>query len=184
MEFTPAPLPGILIIRCTLYSDERGIFQETFNLRKWQEQNLPLDFVQDNQSVSKKGVIRGLHFQRTPSAQGKLVRVVKGSALDVMVDIRSGSPTFGRHYAIELDAMSGIMVWIPEGFAHGFEALEDDTVFSYKVTNYYDPGAEAGIRFDDPELNINWKCDNPIVSGKDKLLPTLREWDAAGIQSR
>jgi dTDP-4-dehydrorhamnose 3,5-epimerase len=179
MEFTPAPLPGIWIIRSHKFADDRGYFQESFNRKKWEEAGLPSEFVQDNQSCSKKGVIRGLHFQRHPMGQGKLVRVLNGRALDVMVDIRAESTTFGRHFSLELTPENNTMLWIPEGFAHGFEALEDDTIFLYKVTNYYDPGMEAGIRYDDPELNIKWQASEPIVSSKDKLLPTLKEWNAS-----
>ena len=184
MEFLTSPLSGIRIIKCPVYYDDRGYFLESFNRKQWEEAGLPYEFVQDNQSLSNKGVIRGLHFQRKPHAQGKLVRVSSGKAIDVMLDLRSDSPTFGKHFSIELDAKSGVMVWIPAGFAHGFEALEDNTVFNYKVTAYYDSKSEAGIRFDDPELNINWMTRNPLVSQKDKLLPTLREWLSASGSDR
>lgn len=179
MEFLSTPLQGLLVIKPTSFDDERGSFMESFNLKKWKDSGLPPDFVQDNQSVSKQGVIRGLHFQRHPHEQGKLVRVIHGKALDVVVDIRPESETFGRHFSIVLDPIDNLQLWIPPGFAHGFESLAEGTVFLYKVTGYYNAAAEAGIRFDDPELAIGWRGNTPIVSAKDKLLPTLKEWMAS-----
>lgn len=176
MKFVPTPLTGLTIIVPDIFQDERGSFLETFNHYKFLEAGIDVDFVQDNQSTSKINVIRGLHFQQSPFAQGKLVRVVKGRVMDVAVDIRPESPTFGRHYAMELNSNDLRMLWIPPGFAHGFSVLEQDTVFSYKVSAAYSKEHERGIRFDDPELNIDWGITNPIVSGKDKLLPTFREY--------
>lgn len=176
MRFLKTPIEGLLLIEPTVHRDDRGAFMETFNARAFAEQGITDKFVQDNQSFSRKNVIRGLHFQTGDHAQGKLVRVIHGSVLDVAVDLRNGSPTFGRHYSVVLDATAGNMLWIPSGFAHGFESLEDDTVFHYKVTAYYRPAAEAGIRYDDPGLGIEWRTRNPLVSEKDLILPTLREW--------
>lgn len=178
MQFIQTPFDGLLILEPTVFSDDRGVFMETYNKQEFMAHGVAVDFVQDNLSISRKGVIRGLHFQCDPHAQGKLVRVVKGKAWDVIVDLRPDSTTFGRSYGIELDALTGKQLWIPPGFAHGFEALEDDTVFSYKVTAYYNKSSEAGIRFDDPELNIRWHTQSPILSAKDKILPTLREWNS------
>lgn len=176
MKFTGCPIDGLILITPAIYRDDRGTFQESYNQSLFKQHGIGFDFIQDNQSVSKKGVIRGLHFQTGSHAQGKLVRVTGGRALDVAVDLRVGSPTFGRHYSIELDAEAGLMLWIPPGFAHGFEALEDDTVFAYKVTAPYHKTAEAGIRFDDPDLGIHWQSAHPLISEKDRILPTFREW--------
>ncbi|MFM9050932.1 MAG: dTDP-4-dehydrorhamnose 3,5-epimerase [Bacteroidota bacterium] len=179
MEFTRIAIEGVIVIQPALYSDERGSFLESFNKREWGESGIYADFVQDNQSISRKGVIRGLHFQRAPHEQGKLVRVVAGSAMDVLVDLRRDSPTFGRHLCVDLSAENNRMLWIPPGFAHGFESLEDNTVFLYKVSHYYNPQSEGGIRFDDPSLSIPWRTSEPVVSHKDRLLPTLGEWMAS-----
>jgi dTDP-4-dehydrorhamnose 3,5-epimerase len=178
MEFTRTPLDGLILIEPKIYKDDRGSFFESYNAAQFEANGITLDFVQDNQSVSKKGVIRGLHFQVGSHAQGKLVRVVQGRALDVVVDLRKESATFGRYFSVELDPEKSTILWIPPGFAHGFEALEDDTIFLYKVTAPYHQPSEAGIRFDDPDLNIRWRTTAPIVSEKDKILPTLREWNS------
>jgi dTDP-4-dehydrorhamnose 3,5-epimerase len=176
MKFIATPLEGLLIIEPKIYYDDRGYFFESFNEKIMSENNLPDPFVQDNQSISHKNVLRGLHFQRHPHQQGKLVRVIQGKAFDVAVDIRKNSNTFGKHFSIELSEKENTMLWIPVGFAHGFIALENDTVFSYKVTDYYNPGAESGIIFNDPDLGIDWKTSNPIVSQKDRILPSFREF--------
>lgn len=178
MEFIRTPIEGLIIIEPKIYRDDRGCFLESYNAALFSQHGLPTDFVQDNQSESRKGVIRGLHFQTGKHAQGKLVRVVKGKALDVAVDLRKDSATFGRHFAILLEAEKSNMLWIPPGFAHGFEALQDDTVFLYKVTSPYHQPSEAGIRYDDPDLHIKWSTHSPLVSDKDKILPTLREWNS------
>lgn len=177
MNISSTPIEGLLVIDPSIYQDDRGFFHETFNEKVFTDQGVG-SFVQDNESISRKGVIRGMHLQRVPYAQGKLVHVAHGAALDVAVDLRPSSTTFGRHFAIELSSTNKRMFWIPPGFAHGFEALEEDTVFIYKVTNYYHPSSEAGIRFDDPTLAIPWRTHNPIVSDKDRILPSFREFQA------
>jgi dTDP-4-dehydrorhamnose 3,5-epimerase len=171
MEITTFQISGPVLIRTKIFQDERGFFTETFNRSVFESLHLPATFVQDNQSVSKRNVIRGLHYQKPPFAQGKLVRVVKGRALDVLVDIRHGSPTYGQHIAVELSEKDMLQLWIPEGFAHGFASLEDDTCFQYKCTNYYSPMHETGIRWNDPFLAIQWNLKEPIVSTKDMALP-------------
>ena len=176
MKFIKTPIAGLIIIEPTIFHDERGSFIESYNKEKFIAAGIDVEFIQDNQSISKINVIRGLHFQQDPKAQGKLVRVAKGRALDVAVDIRPDSPTYGRHFSLELNSISQVMMWIPPGFAHGFSVLEEDTVFCYKVTSPYSKEHERGIRYDDPELNIDWKVSKPIVSGKDKILPSLREY--------
>lgn len=177
MKFHPTPIDGLLVIEPIAYVDERGSFMETYNRAAFKDAGIHAEFIQDNQSVSRKGVIRGLHFQTGTYEQGKLVRVIRGAVLDVAVDLRIGSPSYGKHFSVELDGQRGTLLWIPPGFAHGFEALEDDTVFHYKVTAPYHPSSEAGIRYDDPELGIVWRSRSPLLSRKDLLLPSLREWD-------
>ncbi|MEX1131815.1 MAG: dTDP-4-dehydrorhamnose 3,5-epimerase [Flavobacteriales bacterium] len=165
----PLGLEGLLLIRPRIFGDERGYFFEAFNEVAFDRgTGLDLQFVQDNESSSKKGVLRGLHFQLPPFAQGKLVRVVKGAALDVVVDIRPDSPTFGRHEKIRLDAVEKHLLWVPPGFAHGFLTLEDDTIFLYKCTTYYHQPSERTIRWDDPDLAIDWGIKDPMISAKDK----------------
>jgi len=161
-------IEGLQIIETKKFHDERGYFFESFNLKKFQEQiGENVEFVQDNISVSAKNVLRGLHFQAPPFAQGKLVSVVKGSALDVAVDLRKNSPTYGAYLSVLLSAENGRQFWIPAGFAHGFLALEDDTMFSYKCTQYYHPQSEQSLRWDDPQLAIEWGIEQPIISAKD-----------------
>ena len=174
MKFNTTSLPDVLQITPAVYADDRGHFFESFNTEAWKAQGLSNEFVQDNQSFSKKGVIRGLHFQNAPFGQGKLVRVIVGRVLDVAVDLRPESPTFGRYELFELDAKKGNMVYIPEGFAHGFAALED-SIFQYKCTGLYHKPSEGGLRWNDPFLNIPWGITNPIVSPKDVILPTFEE---------
>jgi dTDP-4-dehydrorhamnose 3,5-epimerase len=166
MQVIKKSLEGVIEIIPTVYNDERGYFYESFNIKTFEEYGLPSNFVQDNRSFSVKGVVRGLHFQHAPHAQGKLVCVVKGRVLDVMVDIRPGSPTFGQYDMIELDDQKMNMAYIPEGFAHGFAALED-SIFIYKCTALYNKTAEGSILWNDPDLNIDWGVQNPIVSSKD-----------------
>jgi len=162
-------IDGPLILHAKLFADERGYFMETFNQRAFAAATgLRTEFVQDNESVSRKGVLRGLHFQLEPHAQGKLVRVARGAVLDVVVDIRRGSPTYGQHVKVLLDDVGKNMFWIPPGFAHGFLALEDNTVFHYKCTAYYNPAAERTIRWNDPDLGIDWGNPSPIVNAKDQ----------------
>lgn len=172
-------IEGPLLLRPKLFADERGYFLETFNERGFAAATgIRAEFVQDNESSSKKGVLRGLHFQLAPHAQGKLVRVARGAVIDVVVDIRPGSPTYGRHVKVRLDSATKEMFWIPPGFAHGFLALEDDTVFNYKCTAYYNPAAERTIHWNDPELGIDWGHPSPIVSAKDQAgMAFSARWD-------
>ena len=176
MIVTNTVISGVLLIEPKVYEDTRGSFFESFNDRFLSEAGINLKFVQDNQSISKKGVIRGLHFQRHPNEQGKLVRVIKGSVIDVALDLRPGSPTFGRHFDVELNDRNKKLLWIPPGFAHGFSVLEEDTIFLYKVTNYYHAASETGIIYNDIDLNINWGVKESIVSEKDKVLPTFKDY--------
>ncbi|MDD2621964.1 MAG: dTDP-4-dehydrorhamnose 3,5-epimerase [Bacteroidales bacterium] len=169
MEIIKTEIPNVLLIQPQIFTDKRGCFFESFNKNKLALQGLNYDFVQDNQSVSNKGVIRGLHFQAPPFAQGKLVRVVSGLALDVAVDIRKNSPTYGKYVMLTLSANQNNMLWIPEGFAHGFAALEDNTVFLYKTTNYYHKDSENTILWNDADIRIPWGIKNPIVSDKDAI---------------
>jgi len=163
-------LSGVLILEPRIFRDDRGMFFETFNLLKMVELGLPSEWKQDNFSLSKKNVVRGIHYQ-VGEAQGKLVRVVTGLALDVIVDLRQLSPTFGKHVTVELSGETSRMVWIPEGFGHGFSALSETVALSYKVTDYYSPKAERCILWNDPELGIDWKvsADEAIVSAKDQV---------------
>lgn len=170
MKVSTFELEGLLLIEPKIFQDDRGLFFESFNEAKYKEiLGEKIDLVQDNISVSKKNVLRGLHFQSPPFAQGKLVTVVKGRVLDVAVDLRKDSPTFGKHQIIELSAENKFQFWIPPGFAHGFLALEDDTIFSYKCSNYYSPKHEHTILWNDPVLAIDWKVNNPLISEKDKV---------------
>ncbi|MEZ0608054.1 dTDP-4-dehydrorhamnose 3,5-epimerase [Fibrella sp. WM1] len=173
MQVRQTAIDGLIELIPRVFEDERGHFFESYNKTLFTSLGLPMDFVQDNQSFSTKGVLRGLHFQNEPFAQGKLVRVITGQVLDVAVDLRPDSPTFGQYETFLLDGKMANMAWIPEGFAHGFVALED-SIFSYKCTNVYNKAAEGGIRWDDPDLNIDWGITNPNVSEKDQILPTFR----------
>jgi dTDP-4-dehydrorhamnose 3,5-epimerase len=170
MEAISTFIDGLFILKPRIFSDERGCFFESFNQKVFNElSNTSTNFVQDNQSCSKKNVIRGLHFQAPPYAQGKLVSVIKGSVIDIALDIRKNSPTYGKHVSVELSSENKLMLWIPEGFAHGFVALEDDTIFSYKCTNYYSKESEGTIQWNDPDLQIDWTIDKEILSEKDKV---------------
>ncbi len=173
MEIRKTGIEGLIEIFPRIFKDERGFFLETYSQLAFANAGLNMPFVQDNQSFSKKGVVRGLHFQNAPFAQGKLVRVISGKALDVAVDIRPGSPTFGKWESFLLDPEKCNMVYVPEGFAHGFSVLED-CVFSYKCTNVYDKASESGILWNDPDLKIDWQVADPIVSDKDQQLSTLK----------
>lgn len=176
MKISATHIDGLLVLEPKVFTDDRGYFFETFNLKNY---NLPYagPFVQDNEAKSNKGVLRGLHLQRAEFAQGKLVRVVKGSVFDVAVDIRPGSQTYGSWFGVELSEENKKQLWVPRGFAHGYLVLEDETIFSYKCDNYYYPAAEQGIRYDDPNLNIEWPdLGIPfIISNKDIGLGTLSE---------
>ncbi len=176
MEIIKTPLEGLLVIKPDVFEDERGYFFESFNRDKFLRSGLDLNFVQDNESRSKKGVLRGLHFQAPPFAQGKLVRVMRGAVMDVAVDIRKNSPTFGKWDSIVLTGSNKLMYWIPEGFAHGFVTLEDDTIFFYKCTNVYNKSSEGSILWCDEALKINWSVDQPIVSEKDRISPRFRDF--------
>jgi dTDP-4-dehydrorhamnose 3,5-epimerase len=159
----------LLIIQPSVFADERGYFFESFNESKFRvETGLNITFVQDNQSMSSKGVLRGLHFQTPPKSQAKLIQVVKGAVLDVVVDLRINQPTFGQHYKILLTSDNKTQLFVPEGFAHGFAVLEDNTIFAYKCSNYYSKENDRSMLWSDPALKINWEIENPIVSEKDQ----------------
>lgn len=167
-------IEGVVLFRPKVFNDDRGLFFESYNQLLFNEAiGESTEFVQDNISISKKNVIRGLHFQKPPYAQGKLVRVVKGKVIDIAVDIRKNSPTYGQHIAVELSGENKKMLWVPEGFAHGFVALEDDTFFSYKCTKFYSHASEDSILWNDKDLHIDWKVKSPILSEKDKLSQTF-----------
>lgn len=176
MKFIETGFDGLLLIEPSVFGDARGYFFESYNAEVFRNNGLDVHFVQDNQSMSHKGALRGLHFQAPPFAQGKLVRVVRGAVLDVVVDIRKSSATFGQSYAIELTEQNFKMLWIPEGFAHGFATLEDKTLFSYKCTGVYNKASEGGILWCDEDLKIDWKITDPILSEKDKHNPKLRDF--------
>ncbi|MFL5729279.1 MAG: dTDP-4-dehydrorhamnose 3,5-epimerase [Cytophagaceae bacterium] len=174
MEFRQFSIKGLVEITPRLFKDERGLFFESYSEKIFRENGIDAVFVQDNQSFSLPNVLRGLHFQNPPYAQGKLVRVIKGRAIDVAVDIRAGSPTFGQHQSVILDSEKCNMFYIPEGFAHGFLALEE-TILSYKCTNFYNKASESGIIWNDPDLGIDWNVSVPLVSEKDKELGRLKD---------
>ena len=178
MTFTRTAIPDVVIIEPKVHGDSRGYFVETFRQDKLEEfLGYQINFCQDNESKSSKGVLRGLHYQLPPYAQTKLVRVISGRVLDVAVDIRKNSPTFGKYVAVELSGENKKQLLIPRGFAHGFVVLEDDTVFAYKVDNYYSPECDRGIAFDDKNLNIDWilNHDELNLSAKDTKQPKLNE---------
>lgn len=177
MKVIETDLPGLRVIEPRVFGDARGFFLESFNERVFREHGLPTNFVQDNHSRSARGVLRGLHFQE-PGAQGKLVRVTRGKVWDVAVDIRRGSPTFGRHYGLELDETNQRMLWIPEGFAHGFCVLSDTADFQYKCTALYSPKDEKGFIWNDPDLRIPWPVKDPLVSEKDLKLPRFADYSS------
>lgn len=178
MKITTTPIEGLLIIEPRIFPDDRGYFYESYNQTKYQEAGMTAPFVQDNQSFSQKGALRGLHGQADPFAQGKLVRVLKGSVLDVAVDIRKNSPTYGQHVTVELTGENHVQFWIPPGFLHGFVTLEDDTIFTYKVTNFYDKASEIGVIWNDPQLAIGWGVNEKdvLLSPKDEVLPTFADF--------
>jgi dTDP-4-dehydrorhamnose 3,5-epimerase len=175
MEIKETGLQGLLEINPAIFQDERGWFTESYNINTYKTQGLNMSFVQDNLSFSKAGVLRGLHFQKATFAQGKLVKVVQGEVLDVAVDIRPQSPTFGQHYKVILSGEHQNLFYLPEGFAHGFLALKDSYLF-YKCTKTYNKEADTGIAFDDPELNIDWNYPNPIISEKDQNLQSFHSY--------
>lgn len=178
MHFVRTEIPDVVICEPVVHGDSRGYFVETFRADKLEDfLGYKINFCQDNESKSSKGVLRGLHYQLAPHAQTKLVRVIQGRVLDVAVDIRKNSPTFGQHTAVELSADNKKQLLVPRGFAHGFVVLEDDTIFAYKVDNYYSPECDRGIAFDDKDLNINWQIDTDDLqlSQKDTTQPKLKE---------
>jgi dTDP-4-dehydrorhamnose 3,5-epimerase len=168
-------LDGLVEIRPKIFEDPRGYFFESFRKDWFDEVGISVDWKQDNQSFSQKGTVRGLHFQRAPYAQAKLVRVVQGKVLDVAVDLRKGSPTFGQSHTVLLDAQLHNLLYVPVGFAHGFSVLED-AIFLYKCSEYYHFPSEGGIRWNDPDLGIDWKVSDPIISVKDQKWPSLQEF--------
>lgn len=180
MNVIRTEIPDVVIIEPRIFNDSRGYFFESYSKREFDEKVRPVNFVQDNESCSTKGVLRGLHFQRPPFTQSKLVRCVKGAVLDVAVDIRKNSPTFGRHVAVELTGDNHLALFVPKGFAHGFSVLSDIAVFQYKCDNFYHPEAEGGISIFDTSLGIDWKVpfEDAILSEKDKHHPMLGEFDS------
>ena len=184
MEVIETEIHGVKIVVPKVFRDGRGYFVETYNAARYKAAGIPADFVQDNESCSSKGVVRGLHWQAAPHTQAKLMRVIRGAVFDVAVDIRKGSPTFGKHVSVTLSAENGRQLYIPRGFAHGFIVLEDDTLFSYKCDDIYCPEAERGLRFDDPALGIEWP-DIGVetrLSEKDRRHPCLADiepWEEA-----
>lgn len=179
MNIIRTDIPDLLIIEPDIYGDSRGYFFESFSRRKFEEATgIKVDFVQDNESRSSYGVVRGLHFQKSPYAQAKLVRVVRGRVRDIAVDLRPDSPTFGKYHAIELSEDDHRQFFIPKGFAHGFSVLSEDAVLQYKCDEYYAPESEGGIAWNDPDLDIDWQIpeDKMIISPKDQNHPTLKEY--------
>ena len=179
MKFVNTPIEGLVIIEPTLFGDDRGYFLESYNKKEFEKVIGNTSFVQDNESKSSKGVLRGLHFQKPPYAQAKLVRCIEGKVLDVAVDIREGSETFGQHVTVELTGDNKKQVFIPRGFAHGFLVLSESAIFAYKVDNSYSPTHDAGIRWDDSLLNIQWGVSESevLVSEKDAKLPFFSEFE-------
>ena len=177
MKIIETPIPGLLIIEPRVFADQRGYFLESYNQQKLEEAGISTIFVQDNESKSGKGVIRGLHYQLAPYAQTKLVRVIQGRVYDVAVDCRNGSPTFGQAFGLELSEENKLQFFIPQGFAHGFSVLSETAVFSYKCDAFYNPEVDRGIRYNDPALKINWEIDSSeaIVSDKDAMLPLFAD---------
>lgn len=179
MNIIDTEIEGVLIIEPRIFQDSRGYFFESFNQREFNEKVGQINFVQDNESKSCYGVVRGLHFQKGEHAQSKLVRVVKGKVLDVAVDLRPGSKTFGKHVAVELSEENHRQFFIPQGFAHGFSVLSDEVIFQYKCDNFYCPSSEGAIAWDDPDLGIDWKvpADRIILSEKDKSHPRFKDYE-------
>ena len=177
MKIIETPIQGLLIIEPMVFADDRGYFFESYNETKIAKAGLITNFVQDNESKSHRGVIRGLHYQIAPYSQSKLIRVVHGTVYDVAVDLREGSPTFGQWFGLEVSASKKNQLYIPKGFAHGFSVLSEYAIFSYKCDAYYNPRADRGIRYDDPELAIDWKLpvDEAVISEKDMIHPFLKD---------
>jgi dTDP-4-dehydrorhamnose 3,5-epimerase len=180
MKFITTTIPDVYVIEPSVFGDARGYFLESFNLEKFEENIFPIKFVQDNESKSSKGVLRGLHFQKPPYAQAKLVRCIEGCVIDVAIDIRKGSPTYGKHVSVELSGENKRQLFVPRGFAHGFSVLSENAVFAYKVDNRYVPESDSGIRYDDKELNIDWGLTEEEIqlSEKDKNLSFFKDLDS------
>ena len=180
MKFIKTVIPDVFIIEPSVFGDDRGYFLESFNLDKFEKNVGKIKFVQDNESKSFRGVLRGLHFQKPPYNQAKLVRCIEGSVMDVAVDIRKGSPTYGKHIAVELSGENKRQLFVPRGFAHGFAVLSETAVFAYKVDNRYAPEYDSGIRYDDKELNIDWSLteEEVLLSEKDKNLSSFKDLDS------
>jgi dTDP-4-dehydrorhamnose 3,5-epimerase len=176
-KFTRLEIPEVILIEPKVFQDERGFFMEVYKTSDFAQFGIKDNFVQDNHSCSARGTLRGLHYQKHPMAQAKLVRCVRGAIFDVAVDIRKGSPTYGKWVGVILSATNKKMLYVPVGFAHGFLALEDESEVIYKVSNLYSPEHEAGIIWNDPEIDIKWPWDNPILSERDKTWPPLKEAD-------
>lgn len=174
MEVIKTEIDGLLIIKPKVFGDARGYFFESYNKDSFTDAGIDIEFVQDNISKSKKNTIRGLHYQIGERAQGKLCKVIYGKVLDVAVDLRFGSPTYGKHFSFELSEENHAQIWIPKGFAHGFSVLSDEAIFSYKCTALYSKDDERAIIFNDPDLNIDWKVKDPIVSEKDFKAPFFK----------
>ena len=177
MTVTKTEIDGLLVIQPDVFKDDRGFFFESFSKQRYKELGITDEFVQDNFSKSKKGTVRGLHYQVGDKAQGKLCQVIEGEVLDVAVDVRFNSPTFGKHFAQILNSDLKTQLWIPKGFAHGFSVLSDEAIFSYKCNNYYSKAHERAILFNDTDLQINWKVEHPIVSEKDLTAPRFKDID-------
>ena len=178
MEVIKTNIEGVVIIEPRIFKDDRGYFFESFSQREFEEKVCKTTFVQDNESKSSYGVLRGLHFQKPPFAQSKLVRVIKGAVLDVAVDIRKGSPTFGQYVSVELTGENHRQFFIPRGFAHGFSVLSEEVIFQYKCDNFYSPQSEVAIAWNDPDLNIDWRipAEKVVLSEKDSKHPRLKDW--------
>lgn len=174
MKFIESPLPGVILIEPKVFADDRGFFMETYHLARFREAGIPAEFVQDNHSQSKRGVLRGLHYQE-PHPQGKLVRCTRGALFDVAVDIRRGSPAFGKWYAVEISAENRRMLWVPPGFAHGFCAISEVADLVYKCTALYDAKSDRSILWNDPDIGIEWPVADPLLSPKDAVAPRLRD---------
>jgi len=176
MKVLPTYIKDLFVIQPSVFEDSRGYFFESYNKEVFLKHGLSTEFVQDNQSLSQKGVLRGLHFQNPPYGQAKLVRVITGSALDVVVDIRRNSPTYGKHFSEVLTSTKKNMLYVPVGFAHGFLVLQDNTIFSYKCSDTYHKESEEGILWNDPDLNISWGISNPSLSEKDKTSGLFKDF--------
>ena len=176
MELIETGIESLLIVKSQVFHDSRGFFFEGYNKKSWAKAGLDLDIVQTNISESQAGVVRGLHFQNPPYAQGKLIRVLKGAVLDVAVDIRKNSKSYGQYFAIELNEENKNALWVPPGFAHGFKTLKDNTLFYYDCTGPYHKESEGSLLWNDPDLNINWEIENPILSEKDAGAPLFKDF--------